>query len=73
MLHEHDAFHVAQVVRAVLEAKAHDPLRSALGLALFAQALAAGEEQAARTTLALSMLELALELDPDLAMALWWH
>ena len=69
---DHDAFHVVQVVNAVLAAKRGDPLRSACGLALFASVLAEDDE-VARTTVALVMLQLALELDPDLFFALRWH
>ena len=69
---DHDAFHVAQVATAVLAAKHHDALRSACGLALFASVLAE-DDGVARTTIALVMLQLALELDPDLFVAMRWH
>ena len=73
MQHEdHDAHHAVAVANAVLAAKRGDPLRSACGLALFASVLAEND-QASRTTIALVMLELALELDPDLFVALRWH
>jgi hypothetical protein len=73
MQHEdHDAYNVVQVANAVLAAKRGDPLRSACGLALFASVLAEDDE-VARTTVALVMLQLALELDPDLFFALRWH
>ncbi len=64
---------VAAVANAVLAAKQHDPLRSALGLSLFASVLAEQEDEVARTGVALAMLQLALELDPHLAVALRWH
>jgi len=73
MQHEdHDAHHAVAVANAVLAAKRGDPLRSATGLCLFASVLASDDE-IARTTVAHVMLQLALELDPDLFVALRWH
>ncbi len=72
MAREHDAFHVVEVANAVLAAKDHDPLRSACGLALFASVIAEGSDET-RTAVAYTMLCLALELDPDLRIALRWH
>ena len=73
MPHEHDAHHVAEVVRAVLAAKNGDPLKAACGLALFAELLVKDGDEAEKTTLALAMFELACQLDPDLFIALRWH
>ena len=65
MQHEdHGAYNVVQVANAVLAAKRGDPLRSACGLE---------DDEVARTTVALVMLQLALELDPDFFFALRWH
>jgi hypothetical protein len=74
MPHENDhaAHHVERIANAILEAKAHDPLRAATGLAFFSSVLVE-DDQAARTTVALVMLQLALELDPDLGVALRWN
>jgi hypothetical protein len=73
MPHEdHAQHHVAKIANAILDAKTHDPLRSATGLAFFSSVLVEDDDQA-RTVLALTMLTLALELDPDLAIALRWQ
>jgi hypothetical protein len=70
MLHDpHDAVAVAN---AVLRCKRGDALGSATGLCLFASVLAE-DDQVARAVVALTMLQLALELCPDLAVALRWH
>ena len=69
---ENDIAHVVKVANAVLAAKRYDPLRAACGLVLFASALAE-HNKVARTTVALVMFELALELDPDLFSARRWQ
>jgi hypothetical protein len=66
---DHNMAHVVEVANAVLAAKDHDPLSSACGLAFFASVLAE-EDEATRVTVAYVMLRLALELDPDLCLAL---
>jgi hypothetical protein len=69
---EEDMRRAVAVANAVMAARRHDPLRSACGLAYFATVLADGDEQV-RVTVAYVMLQLALELDPDLASILKWH
>ncbi len=53
---DHDVQHVVAVANAVLPAKQGDPLRSALGLTLFASVLTEDQDEVAKTTLALAML-----------------
>jgi hypothetical protein len=62
-----------RIANAVMEAKDHDPLGSACGLAFFATVLAEVDDQEIRVAVAYVMLLLALELDPDLGFLLRRH
>ena len=65
-----DAQHVVDVANAVMRARAYDATSTSIGLAVIATTVA-GDDQMARTTLAIAMLKMARELDPDLVNARW--
>jgi hypothetical protein len=60
-----DAQHVTDIANAMLRARAFDPIRTAIGLAIIATVIA-GENQLAKTVLAITMKNMSAELDPDL-------
>jgi hypothetical protein len=70
---EHGPEHAVAIANAVLAAKCHDPLSSALGLAYFASVLLDGADETERTTLALTFMSIAHELNSDLFLAARWH
>lgn len=62
----------ADVASAVIRARNHNASRCACSLALFAATIAE-PDPTARTSLALTMLALARELDPDLVDLRKWN
>jgi hypothetical protein len=64
--------HATTIANAVMAARQFDSTKTAITLAYFA-ATVAGDDQAARVSLAQAMLELACELDSDLVGLRFWN
>jgi hypothetical protein len=65
-----DAEHVVAVANAVIRARRHDALGTALGLLTIATMLA-GDDPQMKTTVAVAMIRTALELDPHVSSVQW--
>jgi hypothetical protein len=59
-----EAQHVTDVANAVMRARSYDPTRTAIGLAVVATIIA-GDDPQVKTVLAITMLKMSKELDPD--------
>jgi hypothetical protein len=65
-----EAKRVTDVANAVMRARSYDATRTAIGLAVVATVIA-GDDQQAKTTLAITMLKMSKELDPDVGNGRW--
>jgi hypothetical protein len=65
-----DAQAVVDVANAVGRARQHDALGTALGLLVIAQVLA-GDDLEMKTAVAVAMIRMALEIDPDVRSVQW--